>query len=92
MRDSSFDRYIQASLEAQYAIDQISSRFESVWRAGQEPVIEDYLDRVPVVDQPALFQELLILDLAYRERQGQPPAWENYGARFPAFAAIAREV
>lgn len=92
MRDSSFDRYIQASLEAQYAIDQISSRFESAWREGQEPVIEDYLDRIPVADQPALFQELLILDLAYRERQGRLPAWETYGARFPAFAAIVREV
>jgi serine/threonine-protein kinase len=63
-------------------------RFEDAWRAGARPRIEDYLADGP---EPALVAELLALELAYRARDGEAPAAQEYRARFPGHDAVIDE-
>jgi tetratricopeptide (TPR) repeat protein len=72
--------------------DQLCDRFEQGWRAGQGPAIEDFLGDMPEPGRPALFRELLTLELAYRAALGQRPSRDEYDARFPGFAAQVRSV
>ena len=52
-------------------IDSICDRFEAAWNAGTRPVIEEFLKDAPATEQPAVFRELVILDLHYRRRAGK---------------------
>jgi hypothetical protein len=53
-------------------IDVICDAFESAWKAGDMPRIEDFLTGTE--DRSSLLQELLALDLEYRCRtQDAPP-------------------
>jgi hypothetical protein len=64
-------------------IDQICDDFELKWSSGFSPRIEVYLRPAPRVIRARLFRELLLLDIAYRSRNGDhPSAWEYHG-RFP---------
>jgi serine/threonine protein kinase len=73
-------------------VNLICDRFEAAWRGGQLPRIEDYLNDVPQAGRPALFRELLALELAYRRRDGEAPAVEGYRQRFPEHAELVRAV
>jgi len=64
-------------------MDDVCDRFELAWQAGLRPRIEDYLDETPDPERSLLLQGLLVLDLAYRRRQGEQPAAEEYVTRFP---------
>src|SRR6516165_10472059 len=83
-------------LEVARRVDPICDRFEEDWLAGRHPQIEEFLDRVPQADRPALLGELLGLELDYRLRRGEHPEAEDYRRRFPgcgevveaAFAAL----
>jgi hypothetical protein len=70
--------------------DRLCDRFEDGWRAGAAPRIEDFLGAMPEPGRPALFRELLGLELSYRHARGDPPRPDDYHARFPAFAAAVR--
>ncbi len=51
------------------AVDRLCDEFEALWQAGREPVIEDFVDRVPadqVNMRRVLIVELVAVDLAYR--------------------------
>jgi hypothetical protein len=67
-------------------VDEICDRFEAAWRAGQRPQIEGYLGDLPEPARPALFGELLRLDLHYRRQQREAATEAEYGRRFPAYA------
>ena len=58
-------------------------RFESAWRAGRRPRIEDHLAAVPEAQRPALLRELVLLETDYRRLAGEQPSAEEYLARFP---------
>jgi eukaryotic-like serine/threonine-protein kinase len=58
-------------------------RFESAWRAGQHPYIEDYLDEASEPERPALLRDLLVLEIGLRLSVGEEPALQEYLARFP---------
>ena len=45
-------------------------RFESAWRAGQRPLIEDHLGSLPEPVRAALLPELPELELSCRRRAG----------------------
>jgi WD40 repeat protein len=70
------------------AIDRVRDRFESAWRSGQRPRIEDYLDAASDSERVALLSELLALDLTYRDRAGERPTPEEYRSRFPGQDAL----
>ena len=46
-------------------------RFESAWRAGQRPLIEDHLGSLPEPARTVLLPELLELELSCRRRAGE---------------------
>jgi tetratricopeptide (TPR) repeat protein/tRNA A-37 threonylcarbamoyl transferase component Bud32 len=68
--------------------DQVCDRFESAWRAGARPRIEDYLEGVSEPVRALLFRELLAAELELRQKAGEPTDQEEYAARFPAHRAL----
>jgi eukaryotic-like serine/threonine-protein kinase len=66
----------------------ICDRFEAAWRSDQRPSIEDYWDKA---NGPALFRELLVVELAYRLRLGEHPDPADYLARFPELGGAVRD-
>src|SRR5262249_56023373 len=64
----------------------VCHHFEDAWKAGTRPRLEDYLPLVDPSDRPALFCELLGLELAYRSRCGEQPTVEEYRLRLPEYA------
>ena len=66
-------------------IDQLCEQFEDACRAGQRPRIEEHLDQVDEPDRPALFEQLLPVELHWRRQRGEEPSPEEYLARFPQF-------
>jgi serine/threonine-protein kinase len=64
-------------------VDQACDRFEAACLAGAHPRLEDYLPQAAGAERDAFLRELLILELAYRRRDGQTPTFEEYAARFP---------
>jgi serine/threonine-protein kinase len=77
------------SLERQ--VNAACRRFEAAWHGGGRPRIEDYLADRPDPARPALLAELLALELAYRLRDGEAPAAEDYRARFPGDDTVIDE-
>src|SRR5204862_5124048 len=63
-------------------------RFESAWRAGQRPLIEDHLGSLPEPARAVLLPELLELELSCRRRAGETVHPEEYRQRFPEHAAL----
>jgi serine/threonine-protein kinase len=63
--------------------DAACDRFESAWRAGLRPRIEDVLADFPEAARPALFRDLLGLELAYRRLAGEATDPDEIRLRFP---------
>jgi WD40 repeat protein/tRNA A-37 threonylcarbamoyl transferase component Bud32 len=77
-----------ATVSQALRVDQVCSRFEREWRAGGRPRIEDYLVEAPEPEpeRGALLEQLLLLELEYRGREGEHPLPADYQARFPGCA------
>lgn len=73
-------------------IDSICLRFEGDWLAGRRPVIEPYLKQLHPVAQPALFRELLLLELDYRRALREELRADDYLRRFPRMEEVVRTV
>src|SRR5262245_47235077 len=67
-------------------------RFESAWRAGQRPLIEDHLSSLPESARSALLPELLELELSCRRRASETLCPEEYQQRFPEHAALVEAI
>jgi eukaryotic-like serine/threonine-protein kinase len=67
-------------------------RFESAWRGGQRPPIEDHLGGLPGPTRAVLLRELLELEVAGRRRAGESVLPEDYRQRFPEHAALIESV
>src|SRR5437870_5099149 len=63
-------------------------RFESAWRAGQRPAIEDHLGGLPGPARTVLLPELLELELSWRRRAGETVRPQEYRQRFPEHVAL----
>ena len=72
-------------------IDAVCDDFEAEWLAHKRPQIEAFLPQVPESQRLALFEELLGLELDYRQRAGEPPDRSEYQARFSAYATIVEQ-
>ena len=60
----------QLSLGDAVNIDETCDRFESAFRAGSQPKIEDFLSEHPAPLRRPLFRELLSLEIQLRLKQG----------------------
>jgi hypothetical protein len=75
-------------LSREERVDRVCDAFERQWKMGQQPRIEDYLDRAAEGDRPRLLRELLALEWQFRAAAGEHPVAEEYRKRFPGDAAI----
>lgn len=53
-------------------IDALCDAFETAWRAGHAPRIEDRLDQIEEPARPALLKELLLVEWELAEVRGTP--------------------
>jgi eukaryotic-like serine/threonine-protein kinase len=67
-------------------IDTVCKRFEDAWK--QRPRIEDYLADDMGQEQAKLLEQLLLLELEYRKKEGEQPQPAEYRSRFPAYADL----
>ena len=73
------------------AIEEICDGFEAKWKAGESPRIEDFLDESHR-GALQLFRELLLVEVAYRRKNGELPDGKDYQQRFPDHVDIVRQV
>jgi hypothetical protein len=64
-------------------VDQLCTAFETAWKAGMRPRLEDFLHRVGAADQAGLLKELILVELYYRRKHGEEPRVEEYLERLP---------
>src|SRR5260370_11044028 len=66
-------------------LDSACLRFETGWKQGPRPVLEEYLSTVPEPEALTLLFELLKLDLYYRRQAGETIVLADYVPRFPQY-------
>jgi WD40 repeat protein len=64
-------------------IDSACDRFETAWKSGNLPRIEDYLDEIAAPERLVLACELIQLDIHYRRLAGLTCLVNEYDSRFP---------
>lgn len=64
-------------------VEDLCDRFETAWRSGQTPRIEQFLDAYGEPCGGELFRELLVLELIYRRQRNEHPSESEYTERFP---------
>jgi len=70
----------------------ICGAFETAWRSGRPPQCEAFLERVPADQRPQLLSDLLLVEVQYRQQQGQLPQRDEYLARFPAYRQVVEDL
>ena len=65
------------------AIDEICTRFEQAWQAGERPRLPEFLVISAETMPKGLLQELLALEIFHRRRLGEEPTLDEYCQRFP---------
>ncbi len=73
-------------------IDAIARRAERLWRSGDAIEVDTLLQEVPPIAQPALLEELLVIEAEQQLEQGQKLSKDNLLARFPHHATIIERV
>jgi serine/threonine protein kinase len=76
------------SIDLLKQIAAIADRFDSAWRDGRQPRIEDFLGEGPEAENPELLCDLLGIELEVRRQRGERPAPEEYLDRFPRHRAL----
>ena len=69
--------------ELLFQINDACNRFEDDWKSGLQPKAEDYLAAGANVKFEKFLQELLPIEVAYRERSGSPLTVQECQERFP---------
>jgi serine/threonine-protein kinase len=64
-------------------VDEACDVFEASWQRGEQPRIEDFLDRVGPRQRATLMVELLAIDVSYRLKNREKPCQREYIERFP---------
>jgi WD40 repeat protein/serine/threonine protein kinase len=70
-------------------IDEAADRFESAWRGGERPSIEDLVAAAPPSDRDRLLPELVLVEWGLRLSSGEVPRASDYEARFPSLDGAA---
>jgi serine/threonine protein kinase len=79
-------------LQSQNEIDELCDEFESAWLRAEHPDISEFLQRVDSELWPALFVELVRIDMEYRSTLGESPTVKEYVNRFPQFEQVLVEL
>src|SRR5262245_20227567 len=85
MTDHSLSRYEALAFQDQVVIDRLCSSYETALRTGENPVLEEFLQKVRVGERSCLLTELVAIDRVYRRGEGL--SRDDYVARFPDFTA-----
>jgi serine/threonine protein kinase len=64
-------------------IDQACDDFESAWKSGERPFVDDVLGDFPEAAHGSLLDELLPIEIAWRMKSGETPSTDSYLFRFP---------
>jgi hypothetical protein len=64
-------------------IDSACDRFETAWKTGNRPRIENHLGEIAGPERLVLARELILLDIHYRRLAGQTCLVSEYDSRFP---------
>ncbi|HVX30645.1 MAG TPA: bifunctional serine/threonine-protein kinase/formylglycine-generating enzyme family protein [Nitrolancea sp.] len=72
-------------------IDLICDAFESAWREGRDPLIEEFLQSATDDERSTLLRELIKIELELRRREGEIPECAEYLSRFPADEEAVRD-
>lgn len=64
-------------------IDQTCDEFETAWKSGSRPFVDDFLSDFPEQARIVLLKELLPIEIAWRQRSGETPTVDSYLFRFP---------
>ncbi len=75
------------NLKQQLVVDQVCRRFQDEWNSGRQPAIEETLSTCNEAStddevRRLLLEELIILDVALRKKQGESPQLDDYVSRF----------
>jgi serine/threonine-protein kinase len=70
-------------LRTENQIDSLCDAFETEWRSGKRPKIEDYLGETIAKGRATLLLELVRVDAYYRLKHGETPELQEYLRRFP---------
>jgi hypothetical protein len=73
-------------------VHRVADLFESAWKTGEQPRIEDYLGDCVEPQRARLLRRLLELDIRYRRGCGDSTSLREYEDRFPVHADIVRQV
>jgi eukaryotic-like serine/threonine-protein kinase len=73
-------------------VDVACDRFEAAWRAGDQPLIEDFLCGPMDSHRPMLLRHLLGIELDYRGRLAELPGPSEYRRRFPGLERLIDSV
>ena len=72
-------------------IDQACDDFESAWKSGERPFVDDVLGDFPEAAQGPLLNELLPIEIAWRLKSGETPTADSYLFRFPMLDPVRLE-
>src|SRR5262245_57646375 len=78
-------------LDLAILIDSLCTRFEEAWRAGQEPKVEGFLERVDRSVVPAVLRELVALEIELCRSAGRTVVLDDYRQRFPIHLTAVEE-
>lgn len=90
------DAFDLLPLDQRQFVDGVCAEFERGWRAKHPFTLETFVaKRIPPESPPVvravLINELLLLDLDYRQRYGESPREEEYSRRLPNHLDLVRE-
>jgi hypothetical protein len=80
VKEFSLSSVADLSPELARRLDEVCNRFESAWRTGGRPCLDDFLGGSDEL-HPVLLRELILLDIHYRRQAGDRPRAEDYRPR-----------
>jgi hypothetical protein len=82
MGDQTFSDDAPMPLADRERIEEVCMGFETAWKAGKRPRIEEIVADTQGSVRDLLLYELLVLELDYRLRDGETPTEQEYHDRF----------
>ena len=76
-----------SALSSDSLIDAVCDEFEVAIRAGKQPALQDYLDRVAELDRPRLLAELVYTDFEFQPPPPGEDAQLHFARKYSEFAA-----
>ncbi len=80
------------SLDDLKQIEEVVNRFESAWRRGERPRLEEFVAGFPDRLRTALVQQLVPVEIELRRRQGELTSDEEFRRRLPDYVEVIGEV